>query len=384
MTENVFLDNAKTTRPDPEVQEQMKDFAIDNYGLPGGEFGYTLEEDASEALAESREIVADEIGAEPDEVIFTSGGTESNNLALKGVAYSDRYDASKILTSEIEDRSVLDVVKRLDDGPIEGTFLEVDGDGFVDLERLKEEVKEARLVSIHHANHEIGTIQDIEAIGEICDEEDVLLHVDAVQSFCREPIDVDEMGVDLLSMSSHVVHGPKGVGALYVRDGTDLEPLFHGGGQEFGLRPGGQNLPGIVGFGSAVERFSDDDVEKMTKMRDELMEGLLQIEDTQLNGPRDDRVCNNVNVSFDYVEGEAVLLHADMRGLIVSTGSACYSKDLETSHVILAIGGTHERAHSSTRLTIGRFNETEDVDFAVENLSEVVRRLRDISPLGKD
>ncbi len=381
----VYLDNARTTRVDPEVARVVLEFMTEKYSIPGGEFGYSMEEEASEALERSRETLARKINANPSEIIFTSGGTESNNLAIKGVAFSNKYKGEKIVTSRIEEKSVLSVFDYLGGKGFKTVKVGVDSSGFIKREEFMETVKGAKLVSIQHANKEIGTIQDLRVIGDICEERGVLFHSDATQSFTKTPINVEEMKVHLLSLTSHLIHGPKGVGALYVKEGLKLEPLLHGDKREFGLRPGTPNLPGIVGFAKAIEISRWEDNKRMEKLRDELIDELLEIPSTKLNGPRGERrLCNNVNVSFKYVEGESILLHANMKGLIINTGSACYSQDLEPSHVILAIGGSFEEAHSSTRLTLSKWTTKDEIIYAAKTLKEIVERLREISPLTRE
>ncbi|MEM4298367.1 MAG: cysteine desulfurase family protein, partial [Nitrososphaerota archaeon] len=316
--------------------------------------------------------------------VFPSGGTESNNLALKGVAYSKHHKGRRIITSKIEQRSVLDVVKSLGNKGFEGLFIGVDKEGFIDFSQLEKSLEDARMVSIQHANQEIGTIQDIRAIGELCRAKGIVFHTDAVQSFAKESIDVEKMNIDLLSMSAHLIHGPKGTGALYIREGVKLEPLIEGDTRERGLRAGSPNVPGIVGFGVAVELMKEEDLKRIKGMRDYLIKRLLEINDTKLNGPLGDkRLCNNVNVTLRYVEGEALTLHANMKGLIINTGSACYSSELEPSHVIRAIGGSYEEAHGSTRLTLSRWNTYKDLDYAVEVLKETVEKLRRFSAVAR-
>lgn len=262
------------------------------------------------------------------------------------------------------------------------SYLNVNEEGFVDIEELKNEIsQETLLVSIQHVNQEIGTIQDIEAIGKICVKKGALFHVDAVQSFTKLPIDVKKMKVDLLSISAHKIGGPKGIGALYLRKGVNLTPLIEGGYNEFGLRSGTENIPGAVGFAKAVEIVNGSQVRHMEKLRDSLIEGLLEIPESRLNGPKGEkRACNNVNVTFKYVEGESMLLHLDIRGIIVTTGSACFSQTLEPSHVILALGLKHEDAHGSIRFSLSRYNTEEEIRYTVENVREVVEKLREISP----
>ena len=382
--ELVYLDNAQTTRLDPTILDTMNEFMVDNYGVPGGEFGYRLEEEAREAIEQAREAIARRINASPGEIIFTSGGTESNNVAIVGAAHSDYYKGKRLVTSRIEHMSVLRTVDKLTRQGFEKTVLNVDHEGFVNVADLKAGMQDVRLVSVQHANQEMGTLQDLAVIGEISRSNGVLFHCDAVQSFAKEKIDVQAMKIDLLSMSSHLIHGPKGVGALYVRDGVKLQPLLEGDDRERGLRPGTPNVAGIVGFAKAVELMTHGDSFRMRQLRDELIESLLTISDSSLNGPRGERrLCNNVNVSFRYVEGEAVLMHLDLRGLVVNTGSACYSQKLEPSHVIRALGGTLEESHGSIRLSLSKWTTKEELTYATETIKQVVGKLRDLSPLGR-
>jgi len=380
----VYLDNAETTRLDPGVLALVEGFMMDKYGVPAGEFGYKLEEEAGEAIEQARETIARKINASPEEVIFTSGGTESSNIAILGAARSKYYKGKRLITSKIEHTSILRIVDKLTTQGFEKTQLDVDRQGFVDPSSLKANLENARLMSVQHANQEIGTLQDVAAIGEIARNSGVLFHCDAVQSFAKERIDVQTMKVDLLSMSSHLIHGPKGVGALYVRDGVKLEPILEGDGREKGLRPGTPNVAGIVGFAKAAELLTDEDALRMRRLRDELIGSLLAVPDSRLNGPKGDRrLCNNVNVSFRFVEGEAILMHLDLKGLVVNSGSACYSQKLEPSHVIRAIGGTLEESHSSTRLSLSKWTTKEDLVYATETVKQVVETLRAHSPLAR-
>ena len=380
----MYLDNAETTRLDPAVLDLMEEFMLNKYGVPAGEFGYGLEEEAAEAIERAREVIAKRINASPEEVIFTSGGTESNNIAILGAARSNFYKGKRLVTSRIEHKSVLRIVDKLTRHGFERTLLDVDREGFVNPDSLVNSLEDARLVSVQHANQEIGTLQDVAAIGDVARSCDLLFHCDAVQSFAKEKIDVQTMKVDLLSMSSHLIHGPKGVGALYVRDGVKLESVLEGDDRERGLRPGTPNVAGIVGFAKAVELMTDKDAERMRRLRNELTDLLLAIPDSCLNGPKSDRrLCNNVNISFRYVEGEAILMHLDLKGLVVNTGSACYSQKLEPSHVIRAIGGTLEESHSSTRLTLSKWTTRDEVAYATETIKQVVETLRAQSPLAR-
>jgi cysteine desulfurase len=362
----------------------MNEFMVEKYGVPGGEFGYRLEEEAREAMERAREVIAGRINASPEEIIFTSGGTESNNIAIVGAATSNHYRGKRFVTSKIEHMSILRIVDKLTRQGFKKTLLDVDSEGFVNVADLKASLEDVRMVSVQHANQEIGTLQNLAAIGEICRSNGVLFHCDAVQSFSKEKIDVQSAKVDLLSMSSHLIHGPKGVGALYVRNGVKLQPLLEGDDREKGIRPGTPNVAGIAGFAKAVELMTSEHASRMRGMRDELIESLLAISDSRLNGPRGERrLSNNVNVSFRYVEGEAILMHLDLRGLVVNTGSACYSQKLEASHVIRALGGTLEESHGSIRLSLSKWTTKEELAYAVETIKEVVKKLRDLSPLGR-
>jgi len=385
MQKLVYLDNATTTKLDPEVRKAMEPYFTEYYGLPTAEYGHSFGLKVKEALEEARETVAKSIRAEAEEIVFTSGSEESNNLAIKGTAWASK-DKSHLVTSKIERMSVLNVMKSLENtGRFKVSLLNVDGEGFVDLEKLKAAInKETLLVSVQHANQEIGTIQDIVEIGKVCRDRGVLFHVDAEQSFTKLPIDVEKMNIDLLSISAHLIHGPKGIGALYKRKGVKLKPVLEGAYHEFGLRAGAENIPGVVGFGKAVELVEETQIAHMRRLRDSLTEGLLKTSDSRLNGPKGDkRLCNNVNITFKYVEGEAVLLHLDMRGIIVTTGSACFSRTLEPSHVILALGLKHEDAHGSVRFSLSRYSTREEMDYAIDNAKAVVEQLRRISPVGR-
>lgn len=384
--ETVYLDNSSSTKMDEEILEAMKPYLFEKYAVASSEFGYSLGIKAKEGLEDARSTIADNIGANSEEIIFTSCGTEASNLALKGVAEKLPEKKDHIITSKIEDFPVLKSAQRLEKEGYEVTFLEVDDEGFVDVTELEDAIKESTgLVSIQHGNQEIGTVQDIEKISKICDQKDVLFHTDATHTFTKLPIDISKTRIDLMTLSGHTIHGPKGIGALYVKDGTDLEKLMDGGFQENNRRAGVENIPGAVGLAKAVELVNEEENQRLKEMRDALIKKIQdKIPDTTLNGPLKNRTPQNANVTFHYVEGESITLHMDMRGFSVSTGSACFSKSLEASHVILGIGGDHERAHGSVRFSFGRYNTMEDVDRTVEAISEVVERLREISPLGKD
>ena len=382
----VYLDNAAATRLDERVLEAMKPYFFDLYAVATSQFGYSLGIDARDALDAARGQVAAALGAKPEEFIFTSGDTESSNLALKGVALAlGEKKGRHIVTSPLEDFPVLYSARALEKQGFRVTYVRVDETGRVDLDQLREAITpETILVSIQTANQEIGTLQELQAIGEMAHEKGTLFHTDATHSFTRLPLDVRSIPVDLVTVSAHTIHGPKGSGGLYVREGTPLRKWMDGGFQEFDLRPGVENIPGAVGFAKAVELVTAEETARLQGMRDRLIERLLQIPQTYLNGHPAYRLPHNANVSFRFVEGESLLLHLDMRGFAVSTGSACFSRSLEASHVILGIGGNHERAHGSVRFTFGRFNQDEDVDAVAGAIEEIVTELRRISPLGKE
>lgn len=371
---------------DERVLEAMKPYFFDTYAVATSEFAYSMGIEAKEALNNSRKSIASYIGCSPNELIFTSGSTESSNLALKGVANSLKKERNHIITSKIEDFPVLNSAKSLEKKGFEVTYLDVDSDGLVDLNQLNEEINDdTLLVSIQHANQEIGTLQKIGDIAEICNDNDVLFHTDATHTFTRVPLDLSKMPIDLVTFSAHTIHGPKGIGGLYVREGTPLEKQIDGGFQENNLRAGVENIPGAVGFAKAVDLVDEKENKKLGNMRDKLIDTLLkEVSDTTLNGHRKQRTPQNANITFHYVEGESITLHLDMKGFAVSTGSACFSKSLEASHVITGIGGDHERAHGSVRFTFGRYNEMAEVEKTVNAVSEVVEKLREISPLGKE
>ncbi|MFQ5811667.1 MAG: cysteine desulfurase family protein [Anaerolineae bacterium] len=384
--EFVYLDNAAATRLDERVLEAMGPYLFETYAVATSQFGYSPGIEARDALDAARATIAGALGAEPEEFIFTSGSTESSNMALKGVALAlGEKKGRHIITSKIEDFPVLHSARALEKQGFRVTYLDVDEYGRLDLDQLRETITpDTILVSIQAANQEIGTLQDLAAIGAICQERGVLFHTDATHSFPRVPLDVREVPVDLITVTAHLIHGPKGVGGLYVRKGTPLAKWVDGGFQEFNRRAGAENIPGAIGFARAVELVTPEETARLQEMRDRLIERLLRIPHSRLNGHPTLRLPHNVNVSFRFVEGESILLHLDMRGFAVSTGSACFSRSLEASHVILGIGGNHERAHGSVRFTFGRFNQPEDVDAVADAIADVIEKLRAISPLGKE
>ncbi|MEN8097851.1 MAG: cysteine desulfurase family protein [Chloroflexota bacterium] len=383
--ELIYLDNAAATRLDERVMEAMKPFLFDTYAVATSQFGYSPGLEAREALEQSRGVVAETVKATADEIVFTSGGTESSNMAIKGVARAlasvkDRH----LITSQVEDFGVLDSMRFLERNGYKVDYISVDEHGLLDLDELENAIRpETALVSIQHANQEIGTLQNLEAIGAICQQNGVTFHSDATHSFTRVPIDVNNIPVDLLSLEASTIHGPKGVGALYIRKGTKLTKWMSGGYQEDNRRGGTENIPGAVGFARAIQLVAEDENQELEQMRNLFIEGLLSIEHSQLNGHPNKRLPQNANISFRFVEGESILLHLDMRNIAVSTGSACFSRSLEASHVMMAIGGDHERAHGSVRITVSRYNSKDQVPVVVEALKNIVSRLREISPLGK-
>jgi cysteine desulfurase len=379
----VYLDNGATTMVDKEVEKAMLPYFTKIYGNASSlhKFG----QEAKGALEKSREVIAKRINAEPEEIIFTSGGTESDNLAIQEIAYTNKDKGNHIITTKVEHHAVEKTCKFLEKDGFKVNYLDVDAEGFIDLRQLEKSItKETVLVSIIHGNNEVGTIQDIKAVGEICKKHNVIFHTDAVQSFTKVPIDVKKVNVDLISMSSHKIHGPKGVGALYIKKGTKIHPLFFGGSHEFGKRAGTENIPGIVGFAKAVELAKEEHCKKMVELRDYFIDKIeKEVPEVKLNGSRDKRLCNNVNIIFRYIEGEALLIKLDDRGIAVSTGSACSSRELKPSHVLTAMGIPAAVAHGSIRFTLSRFTTKEELDYTFKNVKEVVKELRKISPLWK-
>ena len=372
---------------DERVLEAMKPYFFENYAVATSEFAYSEGIDARESLDDVRNVLATFLGANSDEFIFTSGNTESSNIALKGVALAlSKKKGTHIITSKIEDFPVMHSARALEKQGFQATYLKVDGDGFLDLDQLRDSITDKTiLVSVQHANQEIGTIQDIENIGHICREKNVLFHTDATHTFTRLPLDVRKIPVDLITVSAHTIHGPKGIGGLYIRKGTPITKWMDGGFQEYDIRPGLENIPGAVGFAKAVELATSEETQRLQAMRDRIIERVLaEIPNTTLNGHRWKRLPQNANITFHFVEGESITLHLDMHGYAVSTGSACFSRSLESSHVIMGIGGDHERAHGSIRFTFGRYNTMNEVDEIVGILAEIIEELRKISPLGKE
>ncbi len=383
-TQKVYLDHAATTPVHPEVAKVVLNYMVKDFGNASSvhSFGRTTRK----AMDEARERVADLINANPKEIVFLSGGTEADNLAIKGVAEAYKDKGKHIITSEIEHHAIIHTCQYLEKQGHEVTYLPVDEHGMVSPEDLLEAIRDDTvLVSIMLANNEMGTIQPVEEIGRICREKGVIFHSDGVQAVGSIPADVDALNIDLLSMSSHKLYGPKGVGALYHRKGIKLVSQQTGGSHEYRLRAGTENVPGIAGFGLAAKLAKEEMEERVSRisaLRDKLQYGLMQaVDHVKLNGHPEKRLPNNLNLSFEYVEGESMLLNLDMKGIAASSGSACTSGTLDPSHVLLAMGMKHEVAHGSLRMTLGRETAEEDIDYVLEVLPGIVQRLREMSPL---
>ncbi len=397
----IYMDHSATTPVDKEVLAEMLPYFSEKFGNPSSLHVFGRE--AHEAIEQARERVARAIGASTDEIIFTSSGTEADNLALKGLAfkYINEVNAGKslkgrqkkalghIITSSIEHPAILNVAKYLQSIGFDVTYLPVDNYGLVDPKSLEEAIRDDTFaISIMAANNEIGTIEPIDEIGRIAKKHNVKFHTDAVQAFGKMKLDMSAQDIDMMSLSGHKIYGPKGVGVLYARKGISLVPLLHGGGHERGIRASTENVPGIVGLGKAAElavaRMSEDNA-KLTTMRDALIKGILEgVEDSHLNGHPTKRLPNNANFRFDFIEGEGLILNLDMLGIAASTGSACSQKSLKASHVLTSIGLRHEQAHGSLRLTLGRHNTMDDVQYVIGSVKSTVKKLRMLSPLSRE
>ena len=383
----VYMDYASSTPVDPEVLDAMLPYFNEIYGNASSLHSSGVE--AYDAVEKSRKKVGDLLGADADGIIFTSGGTESDNFAVKGIAFLNKNKRSStgphIITSAIEHPAVLETCRHLEKLGFKVKYLPVDKYGIIDVDELEQSIsKDTFLITIMYANNEIGTIEPVEEIGKIAKEHNIVFHTDAVQAIGKIPLDVDKLGIDLLSVSSHKIYGPKGVGALYIRKGVKLQPIFHGGGHEKKLRSSTYNTPGIVGLGKACELARTrmvKDVEHFITLRDSLIKKVLNVEESYLNGHPEKRLANNAHFRFTAIEGESMLLKLNDKGVAASTGSACSSKKLEVSHVLTAIGLDPAEAHGSLRLTLGRLNKKEDVSYVAEVLPEVVESLRQMSPL---
>ena len=383
----VYLDNSATTRVDDDVLKAMIPYFAESYGNASSI--YKLGRDNRRAIEDAREKVAKILNCEPTEVYFTSGGSESDNMALKGIAHANRKKGNHIITSKIEHPAVLESCKQLEKEGFEVSYIGVDENGILNLEELKREIRpDTILISVMFVNNEIGTIQPIKEIGEIAKEHNIYFHTDAVQAVGTLRIDVKELNIDSLSLSAHKFYGPKGIGALYVKRGIPFENLIIGGHQERSKRAGTENVASIVGLGVAIEKaYKDLDKhnEKIKELRDYFFEEIeKRIPYIKINGDRQRRVPGNANISFRFIEGEGLLLNLDLKGICASSGSACTSGSLDPSHVLLAIGLPHEIAHGSLRIAIGKYNTKEEIDYTIENLVEIVERLRDMSPLWEE
>lgn len=380
----IYMDHSATSPVDPEVFEAMKPYFTDSFG--NASTLYSLGREGRKAMESAREEIASIIGAETKEIIFTSGGTESDNIAILGTAYKLKKKGNHIITSDIEHPAVDETCKYLEKNGFTVTYLPVYEDGIVKVKDLEDAITDKTiLITIMHANNEIGTIQPITDIGRIAQENNIYFHTDAVQTVGKIPVNVKELNVDMLSLSAHKLYGPKGIGALYLRQGVRIEPIMHGGGHEKGIRPGTENVPGIVGLGKACSIAKENlqkDAQKLTSLRDMLIDNVLaENEDSYLNGHRTKRLPNNANFRFTGIEGESLILHLDAKGIATSTGSACSSTKLEPSHVLMAIGLKEVEAHGSLRISLGHENTEEDIEYTITAIKEVVEKLRKMSPL---
>jgi cysteine desulfurase len=387
MEQFIYMDNAATTKVRPEVLEAMLPYYKDNFGNPSSIYRFSSK--GKTAIDEARDIIADSLGAKSNEIYFTGGGSEGDNWAIKGIADAYAQKGRHIITSKIEHHAVLHTCEYLEKHGYEVTYLNVDEEGVVSLEELEAAIRpDTILISIMYANNEIGTIQPIREIGAIAREHQILFHTDAVQAYGQIPIDVEEEQIDLLSASSHKLNGPKGVGMIYIRNGVKIGPFIHGGAQERHRRAGTENVPGIVGFGKAVSIAMETMQERSVRekeIRDYGINRILEeIPYCRLNGHRQKRLPNNINISYQFIEGESLLILLDMAGICASSGSACTSGSLDPSHVLLAIGLPHEIAHGSLRLTISHETTKEDMDYVIDHLKQIVERLRNMSPLYED
>lgn len=384
----VYMDYAATTYVKEEVLKEMMPYFTEHYGNPSS--AYSISRETKKAIDIARTKVSKAINSDSSEVYFTAGGTEADNWAIKGIAFAHANKGRHIITTKIEHHGLLHACEWLEKNGFEVTYLDVNEEGLVDVDKLKAAIKDDTiLVSIMFANNEIGTIQPIKEIGEICKEKKIIFHTDAVQAIGHIPVDVKEMNIDLLSLAAHKIYGPKGVGALYIRKGIKIDNLIHGGGQERARRAGTENVPGIVGLGKAIEiaiENMEEESKRLTVLREKLINGILEtIPYTRLNGPKGDkRLPGNVNVCFRFIEGEGILLSLDYEGICGSSGSACTSGALDPSHVLLSIGLDHETSHGSLRLSLGETNTEEEVNYVLEKLPPIIERLRNMSPLWYD
>lgn len=376
----IYFDNAATTRVDDEVIKAMIPYFNEKYANASST--HFKGQEAKNVLEKSRKTIAKAINAKSDEIIFTSGGTEANNLALKGLFFASYPNKNHIITTRIEHDCILNTCKWLERIGAKVTYLDVDAEGFIDLNELKNAINEKTIVvSIIHGNNEIGTVQNLEAIGKVCKEKKVYFHTDACQSFTKIPLDVKKQNLSLVTLNAHKIHGPKGVGALYIKEGIQIIPIAHGGGHERNIRSGTENVSGIVGFAKSIEIANKKDLERIKRLRDKIIEGILKIQNVKINGSMEKRLCNNINVSFNNIEGESIGGYLENLGICTSTGSACASHSLETSHVLKAIGLTPIQANSTLRISISKYTTQEEVDYFLQVLPKIVDKLRRMSPI---
>ncbi len=380
----VYLDNSATTKMDEKVLKAMLPYFSENYGNPSSI--YKLGRENRKAVEEARSQVAKALNCEPNEIYFTAGGSESDNTAIRGIAYGYKKKGNHIITSKIEHPAVLETCKQLEKEGFEVSYIGVNENGFIKLDELERAIKPTTtLITVMFANNEIGTIQPIKEIGEIAKKHDIIFHTDAVQAVGSVKIDVKDLNIDSLSLSGHKFYGPKGIGALYVRKGVQFQKFINGGHQERNKRAGTENVAGIVGLGKAIELAYENLEEhnkKIKELRDYYVEQIVKkVPYIKINGDMEKRLPGNSNISFRFIEGEGLLLNLDLKGICASSGSACTSGSLDPSHVLLAIGLPHEIAHGSLRVSIGKYNTKEEIDYTIENIVEIVNRLREMSPL---
>ncbi|BAL81018.1 cysteine desulfurase family protein [Caldisericum exile] len=379
----IYFDNASSTKPDPAVVDEMCEFTSEYYAIPSSIFSHTLGLQVADKIQEARDYIAHKLGVSGNEIIFTSSGTKANNLAIKGYAFANKDKGKHIIASKIEHISVLETVKKLALSGFNVSYVGVDEKGFVDIDELRKAIRnDTILVSIQLANHEVGTIQNIEEIAKIVKEKGIILHVDAAIAVPYVPVDLSKCQIDMLTISPHKFYGPKGIGILFVRNGTKLEKLIDGGFNEFNIRAGHENTPAIIGAKKAFELWSENITDYLRDLKVYLYEKLMhEISDVQLNGTLDNSLPHILNVTFKYIEGESIALRLDFEGIGVTTGSACYSRNLQASHVLLSMGKSHEDSHGSIRFSLSKYNTKEEIDYTVVKLKEIVEDLRRISPL---
>jgi len=383
----IYLDNAASTRVDKRVVNAMIPFFTEKYGVPSSQFAHTYGIEVKDAVDGARTLISKKLGGKfPEEIIFTSSGTESNNLAAIGVAFANAEKGRHLITMQTEHNSVLNSFKRLEKEGFEVTYLPVDKDGIVNIDTLRKSIRDdTTLVSIQYGNHETGTVQNIKDIAKVVKEKGALFHTDAAIAWPYLPIDAYKWGIDLITLSPHKFHGPKGIGILFVKKGTKIEKIMNGGYNEFNLRPGTENVPAIIGAKKAIEIFSQKDVAYIASLKKRLLNDIkTNIKDIEINGSMEHSSPHILNLTFKYVEGEAVSLRLDFEGIAVITGSACYSRNLQASYILMAMGREHEQAHGSIRFSLSKYNTEEEIDYTVQKTEEVIKSLRELSPLGKE